>query len=101
MIDTCDVFTALEEDIDELRVMSKFYYWNKNVFVSVPQCAIYLKSFKQFINNLERLSGRLVTNVQHCFDVIIVEEPFDKNFKVLKFKFAKQGFFALYHNIDK
>ena len=44
-------------------------------FASVP---IYIKSYTEFINNLERLSGRLVTNVQHCFDVIIVEEPSTK-----------------------
>ena len=47
-------------------------------FPSVPQCAIYMKSLTEFINNLERLSGRLVTNVQYCFDVIIVEEPSTK-----------------------
>ena len=32
------------------------------------------RSLSEFINNLERLSGRLVTNVQHCF----VEEPSTK-----------------------
>ena len=48
------------------------------IFASVPQCVIYTKSSKEFINNLERLSGRLVMNDQHCFDVIIVEEPLTK-----------------------
>ena len=48
------------------------------IFASVPWCAIYTESFMEFINHLERLSGRLVTNVQHCFDVIIVEEPSTK-----------------------
>ena len=50
----------------------------KMIFTSVLRCAIYMKSFTEFINNLERLSGRLVMNVQHCFDVIIVEEPSTK-----------------------
>ena len=48
------------------------------IFASVPWCAIYTNSFTEFINNLERLSDRLVMNVQHCFDVIIVEEPLTK-----------------------
>ena len=47
------VFTALEEDVCELGVMSKCYYW----------CAIYTKFFTEFIKNLERLLGRLITNV--------------------------------------
>ena len=50
----------------------------KMIFASVPQCAVYAKPLTEFINNPERLSGRLVTNVQHCFDVIIVEEPSTK-----------------------
>ena len=48
------------------------------ILASVPRCAIYTKSFTEFIKNLERLLGRLVTNVQYCFDVIIVEEPLTK-----------------------
>ena len=49
------------------------------IFASVPWCAIYMKSFTEFINNLERLSGKLVMNVQHCLMlVIIVEEPSTK-----------------------
>ena len=53
-------------------------------------CDLY-EVFHRFINNLERLSGRLVRNVQHCFVVIIVEEPSTK-IEVSKFKFAKQGY---------
>ena len=37
-----------------------------------------MKSFTEFINNLERLSGRLAINVPYCFDVIIIEEPSTK-----------------------
>ena len=55
MIDRYGVFTASEEDVYELGVMS------------VPQCAIYTNSFREFIKNLEGLLGRLVTNVQHLF----------------------------------
>ena len=66
MIDRYGVFTASEEDVCELGVMS------------VPRCVIYTKSFREFIKNLERLSGRLVKNVQHLFIVIIVEEPSTK-----------------------
>ena len=51
VIDRYSVFTALEEDVYKLGVMS------------VPRCAIYMKSFREFIRNLERLLGRLVTNV--------------------------------------
>ena len=73
MIDRYSVFTVLEEDVYELGIMSKFYYRNENDFcVSTAVCVICTKSFTEFINNLERLSGRLVMNVQHCFDVIIV-----------------------------
>ena len=66
MIDRYGLFTASEEDVCELGVMS------------VLRCAIYTKSFREFIKNLERLSGRLVTTVQHCSAVIIVEEPSTK-----------------------
>ena len=66
-IDRYGVFTALEEDVYKLVVMSKLFTGMKMIFVSVPQCAIYKKSFTEFIKNLERLSGRLVTNVQHLF----------------------------------
>ena len=55
MIDKYDVFTASEEDVRELGVMS------------VLRCVIYTKSFREFIKILERLSGRLVMNVQHLF----------------------------------
>ena len=55
VIDRYSVFTALVEDVYKLEVMS------------VPRCAIYTKSFREFIRNLERLSGRLVMNVQHLF----------------------------------
>ena len=55
MIDRYGVFTASEEDVYKLGVMS------------VPRCAIYTKSFREFIKNLERLSDRLVMNVQHLF----------------------------------
>ena len=48
------------------------------ILASVPWCAIYTKSFTEFMNNLERLSGRLIMNVQHGFDVITVEEPSTK-----------------------
>ena len=48
------------------------------IFASVPQYAIYTKSFTESINNLERLLGRLVMNGQHYFVVIIVEEPSTK-----------------------
>ena len=47
------------------------------IFVSTAVCDL-RKSFTEFTNNLERLLGRLVTNVQHCFDVIIDEEPWTK-----------------------
>ena len=50
----------------------------KVILASVPQCAVYTKSFTEFINNIERLSDRLVMNAQHCFVVIIVEEPLTK-----------------------
>ena len=55
VIDRYGVFTVSEEDVRELGVMS------------VPRCAIYTKSFREFIKNLERLSGRLAKNVQHLF----------------------------------
>ena len=45
VIDRYGVFTALEEDAYELGVMSKFFTGMKMIFVSVPQCAIYMKSF--------------------------------------------------------
>ena len=32
VIDRYSVFTALEEDVYKLGVMSKFYYWNENDF---------------------------------------------------------------------
>ena len=32
VIDKSGVFTALQEDVYELGVMSKFYYWNENDF---------------------------------------------------------------------
>ena len=67
VIDRYSVFTALEEDVCKLGVMSKFFTGMKIIFVSVPWCAIYKKSFTEFIKNLERLSGRLVMNVQHLF----------------------------------
>ena len=51
VIDRYGVFTASEEDVYGLGVMS------------VLQCAIYTKSFREFIKNLERL----VTNVLHLF----------------------------------
>ena len=54
-IDRYSVFTVSDEDVYKLGVMS------------VPQCVIYIKSFREFIKNLERLLGRLVTNVQHLF----------------------------------
>ena len=50
----------------------------KMIFASVLQCVIHMKSLTELINNLERLSGRLVMNVQQCFDVIVVEEPSTK-----------------------
>ena len=78
VIDRYGVFTALEEDVYKLVVMSKFFTGMKMILASVLQCAIYTKSFTEFINNLERLSGRLVMNAQHCFVVIIVEEPLTK-----------------------
>ena len=80
VIDRYGVFTVLEEDVYELGVTSMFFTGMKMIFVSVPRCVIYTKSFTEFINinNLERLLGRLVMNVQHCFVVIIVEEPLTK-----------------------
>ena len=63
VIDRYSVFTALEEDVYELGVMSKFFTGMKMIFASVLRCAIYTKSFTEFINNLERLSGRLVNIV--------------------------------------
>ena len=74
MIDRYGVITLSEEDVYELGVMSKFFTGMKMIFASVPWCAIYIKSLTEFINNPERLSGRLVMDVQHCFLVIIVEE---------------------------
>ena len=62
------------------------------IFPSVPQCAIYTKSLTEFINNLERLSGRLITDVQHCFDVIIVEEPSTKIEKYLNLSLQSKAF---------
>ena len=47
--------------------MSKFFIGMKMIFESVPRCAIYKKSLTEFMKNLERLLGRLVTNVQHLF----------------------------------
>ena len=67
VIDRYGIFTGLEEDVYELGVMSKFFTGMKMIFVSVPQCAICMMSFTEFIKNLGRLSGRLVTNVQHLF----------------------------------
>ena len=32
VIDSYRVFTALEEDVCKLGVVSKFYYWNENDF---------------------------------------------------------------------
>ena len=66
VIDRYGIFTALEEDVYKLGVMSKFFTEMKMIFASVPQCAICTKSHRA-IKNLERLSGRLVTNVQHLF----------------------------------
>ena len=33
VIDRYSIFTALEEDVYKLAVMSKFYYWNENDFL--------------------------------------------------------------------
>ena len=87
MIDRYGVFTASEEDVRKLGVMS------------VPRCAIYTMSFRKFIKNLERLSisGRLVEDVQHLFSCNYCRGALDKKGKVLKFKFAKQGF-SFYNN---
>ena len=42
VIDRYSVFTALEEDDDELGVMSKFYYWNENNFcISTTVCDLH------------------------------------------------------------
>ena len=36
------IFTVLEEDVYELGVMSKFYYWNENDFcVSTAVCDLH------------------------------------------------------------
>ena len=67
VIDRYGFFTALKEDVYELRVMSKFFTGMKMIFASVPQCVIHKKSLTEFIKNLKRLSGRLVKNVQHLF----------------------------------
>ena len=84
MVDRHGVFTALEEDVYELGVMSTFFTGMKMIFVSVLGCAIYIKSFTEFINHLERLSGRLVTNVQHCYAESNISE---KNQNVYEIKF--------------
>ena len=101
VIDRYGIFTAFDKDVYELGIMLNFITLMKMIFGSVPRCVIYTKLFPEFVNNLERSSGRLVVNVQHCFDVIIVEEPSTKIEKVLKFMLAEQGFVALYHNTDK
>ena len=49
VIDRYRVFTALEEDVYELGVMPKFFTGMKMIFASVPRCAIYTKSFTEFI----------------------------------------------------
>ena len=42
VIDRYGVFTALEEDVYKLGVMSKFYHWNENDFcVSTAVCNLY------------------------------------------------------------
>ena len=68
VIDRYGVFTASEEDVYELGV------------ISVPRGATYTKSFREFIKNLERLSGRLVTNVQHLFSCNDCCGTLDKKF---------------------
>ena len=55
VIDRYGAFTALEEGVYELGVMSKFFTGMKMIFASVPWCAIRKKSFTEFIKNLERL----------------------------------------------
>ena len=67
VIDRYSVFTAVEEDVCELGVMSVLW------------CAIYTKSFREFIKNVERLSGRLVTNVQHLFSCNYCCRTLDKD----------------------
>ena len=70
MIDRYGTFTAFEKDIYKLGVMSKFYYWNENDFRISMWCAIYTKPFTEFINNLERLLGRLVMNAM--FNIVLM-----------------------------
>ena len=42
MIDRYSVFIALEEDVSDLGVMSKFYYWNESDFcVSTAVCDLH------------------------------------------------------------
>ena len=42
VIDRYGIFTALEEDVYELGVMSKFYYWNENDFcISTVVCDLH------------------------------------------------------------
>ena len=50
MIDRYSVFTALEEDVYKLGVMSKFYYWNENdFFVSTVVCDLHEVSQSSYI----------------------------------------------------
>ena len=54
VIDRYGIFTALEEDVYELGLMSKFFTGMKMIFASVLQHAIYKKSSTEFIKNRSR-----------------------------------------------
>ena len=42
VIDRYSIFTALEEDVYELRIMCKFYYWNEHDFcISTVVCNLH------------------------------------------------------------
>ena len=67
MIDRYGVFTALEEDVCELGVMSKFFTGMKMIIASVPRRAI-------FIKRVHKESGKIIGQIGHeCSTFILLD----------------------------
>ena len=63
VIDKYCVFTALEEHVYELEVMSNFFTGMKMIFASVPRYGIHTKSFTEFIKIIRQIGHECSTIV--------------------------------------
>ena len=64
----------------------------KMIFVSVPQCAIYKKSFTKFLKNLEKIIRPTGNECSTFVLLYLLFRNLNKNCTLVKFKFAKQDF---------